>query len=333
MAKIRAAINGFGRIGRNAFKIILEKKGVEVVAINDLTDAKTLAHLLKYDTAYGVYGKDVNWEDGNLFVEKKAYPVLAEKDPAKLPWRELKVDVVLECTGRFTKDGQAKTHIQAGARRVIVSAPTQGGGIKTFILGVNDREFKGDGVISNASCTTNCLGPVAQVVLDEFGIKKAMMTTIHSYTQDQNLQDGPHRDLRRARAAAQNIVPTTTGAAIAAIEAIPELKGKFDGIAIRVPTITGSLTDFTFLVGKKVTKEQVNEAFKKAAVSPRLKGILGVTEDPIVSSDIIGSDFSAIVDLPMTRVIDGDFVKVLAWYDNEWGYCNRLVEQIEVVMK
>lgn len=333
MSKIRVAINGFGRIGRNAFKIMLESKSLEVTAINDLTDAKTLAHLLKYDTAYGVYEKEVSWEDGNLVVGKKKYPVLAEKDPTKLPWAEKKVDVVLECTGIFTKDGKARMHIQAGAKRVIVSAPAEGGGVKTFLLGVNDEEFEGDGVISNASCTTNCLGPVAQVILNEFGIKKAIMTTIHSYTQDQNLQDGPHRDLRRARAAAQNIVPTTTGAAIAVTEVIPELRGKFDGIAVRVPTITGSLTDFTFLVNRNVTPEEVNEAFVKASQQPRFKGILGVTRDPIVSSDIIGSEYSAVVDLPMTRVTDGDLVKVLAWYDNEWGYSNRLVEQIFVVTK
>ncbi len=333
MSKIRIAINGFGRIGRSAFKIAQDKKNLEVVAINDLTDSKTLAHLLKYDTAYGVYERDVSFDDGYLIVDKKKIPVLAEKDPTKLPWRDMKVDVVLECTGRFTKDGQARMHIQAGARRVIVSAPTEGGGVKTFLLGVNDKDFDGHEVISNASCTTNCLGPVAQVMLDSFGIKKAFMSTIHSYTQDQNLQAGPHRDLRRARAAAQNIVPTTTGAAIAVTETIPDLKGKFDGIAIRVPTITGSLTDFTFLIEKRASVEEIKDAFKKASKSPRLKGILGVTEDPIVSSAIIGSEFSAIVDLPMTRVIDGDFVKVLAWYDNEWGYANRLVEQIEVVTR
>ncbi|MBI4050383.1 MAG: type I glyceraldehyde-3-phosphate dehydrogenase [Candidatus Doudnabacteria bacterium] len=333
MPKIRVAINGFGRVGRCAFKIACEKKNIDIVAINDLTDSRTLAHLLKYDTAYGVYNKSVSWENGYLIVDKRKIPVLAEKEPGRLPWRRFKVDAVLECTGRFTKDGAAKAHIRAGARRVIVSAPTEGGGVKTFLLGVNDKDFDGHEVISNASCTTNCLGPVAQVILENFGIKKALMTTIHSYTQDQNLQDGPHRDLRRARAAAENIVPTTTGAAISVSEVIPELKGKFDGIAIRVPTITGSLTDFTFLVNKRVTVDDVNNAFKSAAVSSRLKGILGVTEDPIVSSDIIGSDFSAIVDLPMTRVVDGDFVKILAWYDNEWGYAHRLVEQIEVVTK
>lgn len=333
MAKIRVAINGFGRIGRSAFKIAQEKKKIEIVAINDLTDSRTLAHLLKYDTAYGIYDRKVSWDDGYLLVEKKKIPVLAEKDPARLPWREMKVDVVLECTGVFTKDGSSKMHLQAGARRVIVSAPTKGtGGIQTYLLGVNDKNYKNDSVISNASCTTNCIGPVAAVVMENFGIKKAMMTTVHSYTQDQNLHDAPHKDLRRARAAAANIVPTTTGAAIATTAAIPELKQKFDGIAIRVPTITGSLTDFTFLVNRTVTVDEINQAFREAAKTPRFRGILDITDDPIVSSDIIGSPYSAIVDLALTRVVDGDLVKVLAWYDNEWGYANRLVEQIEVVM-
>lgn len=339
MSKIRIAINGFGRIGRSAFKIISEKKGMEVVAINDLTDSRTLAHLLKYDTAYGVYDRDVSWEDGHIIVDNlpadrhgKKIPILAEKDPAKLPWREMKVGVVLECTGRFVKDGKSKAHLTAGAKRVIVSAPTKGeGDIQTYLLGVNQENYKGDEVISNASCTTNCLGPVAQVIAENFGIKKAMMTTIHSYTQDQNLQDGPHKDLRRARAAAQNIVPTTTGAAISVTEVIPTLKNKFDGIAVRVPTITGSLTDFTFLVNRAVTAEDINNVFIKAAASAKYKGILAVTSDPVVSSDIIGNPHSAIVDLEFTRVVDGDLVKVLAWYDNEWGYANRLVEQIEMV--
>ncbi len=334
MSKIRIAINGFGRIGRSAFKIALENKHLEVVALNDLTDSRTLAHLLKYDTAYGRYERKVSWDDGKLVVEKKKIPVLAEKDPARLPWRSFKVDVVLECTGVFTKDGAAKMHLQAGARRVIVSAPTRGtGGIRTYLLGVNGQKYKDDQVISNASCTTNCIGPVASVILEKYGIKKGMMTTVHSYTQDQNLQDAPHRDLRRARAAAANIVPTTTGAAVATTEAIPELRNKFDGIAIRVPTITGSLTDFTFLVNRFVTVDEVNQAFREAAKSPSFRGILTVTDEPLVSSDIIGSPYSAIVDLGMTRVVDGDLVKVLAWYDNEWGYANRLVEEIELVMR
>lgn len=334
MSKIRVAINGFGRIGRSAFKIARENKNLEVVAINDLTDSRTLVHLLKYDTAYGIYDRKVSAEDGYLVFEKKKILVFAEKDPAKLPWRDLKIDVVLECTGFFTKDGSAKMHLQAGARRVIVSAPTSGtGGIQTYLLGVNDDKYKGDGVISNASCTTNCIGPVAAVVLENFGIKKGMMSTVHSYTQDQNLQDGPHKDLRRARAAAGNIIPTTTGAAISTTAAIPEMRGKFDGIAIRVPTITGSLNDFTFLVSRVVTTDEVNQAFRDAVKKPKYKGILAVTEDPIVSSDIVGNTHSAIVDLDLTRVVDGDLVKVLAWYDNEWGYSNRLVELVEVVAR
>ncbi|OGE78309.1 MAG: type I glyceraldehyde-3-phosphate dehydrogenase [Candidatus Doudnabacteria bacterium RIFCSPHIGHO2_01_FULL_46_14] len=334
MAKIRIAINGFGRIGRSAFKIASQSKDLEVAAINDLTDSKTLAHLLKYDTAYGIYDKDVRAEPGFLIVDKKPIPVLAEKDPSKLPWKEKNIDVVLECTGFFVKDGSAKQHLVAGAKRVIVSAPTQGtGGIQTYLLGVNDLNYADDSVISNASCTTNCLGPVAQVILDNFGIRKAVMTTIHSYTADQNLQDGPHKDLRRARAAAANIVPTTTGAAVSVTEVVPELKGKFDGLAIRVPTITGSITDFTFLVAKKVTAEQINDMFRSEAGKPRYKGIMAVTEDPLVSSDIVGNPHSAIVDLGLTKVVDGDLVKVMAWYDNEWGYANRLVEQIFVVTK
>ena len=334
MAKIRVAINGFGRIGRSAFKIAFEKKSMAIVAVNDLTDARTLAHLLKYDTAYGIYEQAVSWDDGYLIVEKKKIPVLSIKEPKDLPWRDMKVDVVLECTGIWTRDGAAKQHLMAGARRVIVSAPTSGtGGIKTFLLGVNDKKYKDDNVISNASCTTNCIGPVAQIILENCGIKKAMMTTVHSYTADQNLQDAPHKDLRRARAAAANIVPTTTGAAIATTEAIPELKNKFDGIAIRVPTITGSLTDFTFLVERSVTVDEINQIFRDAAGSPRYRDILAVTEAPIVSSDVIGSTDSAIVDLGFTRVVGGDLVKVLAWYDNEWGYANRLVEQIEIVAK
>ncbi|MDP3993499.1 MAG: type I glyceraldehyde-3-phosphate dehydrogenase [Candidatus Doudnabacteria bacterium] len=333
MAKIRVAINGFGRIGRSAFKIAFEKKNLEIVAVNDLTDSRTLAHLLKYDTSYGIYGRKAATDDGYLVVDKKKIPVLAEKDPARLPWRQMKVDVVLECTGRFTKDGAAKMHLQAGARRVIVSAPTSGtGGIQTYLLGVNADKYRDDAVISNASCTTNSLGPVAAVILENCGIKKAMMTTIHSYTQDQNLHDAPHRDLRRGRAAASNIVPTTTGAAISTTEALPELKGKFDGIAVRVPTIVGSLTDFTFLVERRVSADEINRMFRGAAANPRYKGILAVTEDPIVSSDIVGNTHSAIVDLEFTRVVDGDLVKVLAWYDNEWGYANRLVEQISVIM-
>ena len=307
---------------------------MEIMAVNDLTDSKTLAHLLKYDTAYRIYEKDVSFGEGFISVNKKKIPVLAEKDPVKLPWKKLKIDVVLECTGLFVKDGTAKLHLQAGAKKVIVSAPTTGeGDIQTYLLGVNHAKYADEEVISNASCTTNSLGPVAEIVHRNFGIKKAMMTTVHSYTQDQNLQDGPHRDLRRARAAAANMVPTTTGAAISVTEALPQLKGKFDGLAIRVPTVVGSISDFTILVGRKVTATEINDVFRTEALSKRYSGILAVTDEPLVSSDIIGNPHSSIVDLLSTKVVDGDLVKILAWYDNEWGYAHQLVEQIYTVTK
>lgn len=330
---IKIAINGFGRIGRAAFKIALNNKNLEVVAINDLTDAQTLAHLLKYDTAYGKYEKKVEVENGKIIVDGKEFPVFAEPDPEKLPWRQLGVDVVLECTGRFVDDGSARTHIKAGAKRVILSAPAKGGNVQTYLLGVNEEEYVDDEIISNASCTTNCIAPVAQIMHENFGIEKAMMTTIHSYTADQNIQDGPHKDLRRARAAAQNIVPTTTGAAISTTETIPELKGLFDGLAIRVPTIVVSLSDFTFLLKKNVTAGEVNKILTLAAQGKRYIKILEVTNEPIVSSDIIGNPKSSIVDLSLTKVVGGNMVKIIAWYDNEWGYSNRLVELAEYIDK
>jgi len=330
---IRTAINGFGRIGRTAFKIILDKYSdkIEVVGINDLTDPKTLSHLLKYDSNYGIWKKEVGSDVGNVKVSDKVYPVYAEKEPEKLPWKKINADVVIESTGRFTDAEGAGKHIKAGAKRVVISAPVHGdgtSGIKTFVLGVNGSKYLNEEIISNASCTTNCIAPVAAVMNIKFGIVKAMMTTIHSYTADQNLQDGPHKDLRRARAAASNIVPTTTGAAIATTETIPELKGLFDGAALRVPTAVGSISDFTFLLKKKVTVEEVNQAFKEISKNPLFTNILAVTEDPIVSSDIVGRPESAIVDLGLTQVVDGDMVKVFAWYDNEFGYSNRLVEQV-----
>lgn len=331
----KIAINGFGRIGRAAFKIALEKPDLEVVAINDLADTKTLAHLLKYDTAYGHYRYPVIVEEEGIRVNGKIYPVLLEKDPLKLPWKDLEVDVVLECTGRFVDKDSSAQHITAGARAVILSAPAKGGAadVKTFLMGVNEDAYAGETVISNASCTTNCLAPVAKVLQDTFGIEKALMTTIHSYTADQNLEDSPHRDLRRARAASQNIVPTTTGAAIAVTEVIPELAGKFDGLALRVPTLVVSITDFTFLLKRKTTAKEVNAALKEAAAGERMQGVLAVTEEPLVSSDFIGNPFSSIVDLSLTKVVDGDFVKVVAWYDNEWGYSQRLVEMASLVGK
>ncbi len=327
--QINIAINGFGRIGRAAFKIALTKPNLRVIAINDLVAPRVLAHLLRYDTVYGLYDKKVSADSKNLIVEGKKYPVLAEKEPARLPWKKMGVEVVLECTGRFTKKNDAIWHLKAGARRVILSAPAKGGGVPTYVLGVNagDKQKINDSIFSNASCTTNCISPIAQVMVSAFGVEKAMMTTIHSYTADQNLVDGPHKDLRRARAASQNIVPTTTGAAIATTETIPQLKGLFDGLSIRVPTPCGSLSDFTFVLKrKKVTKAQVNNALRTAAKSSRYRGILQVTSEPIVSSDIIGNSASAIADLSLTQVVGGNMVKVIAWYDNEWGYANRLVE-------
>lgn len=323
----RIAINGFGRIGRNVFKAGFDKPGFEVVAINDLTDTKTLAHLLKHDTTYRNWDRVISADAKSLKVGGQVIAVYAEKDPAVLPWGKLGIDIVLECTGHFTDLAGASKHIEAGAKRVIISAPAKGGDVPTFVIGVNEKDAgKGAKVMNNASCTTNCTTPVAAVMHEIFGVKKAMMTTVHAYTADQNLQDGPHKDLRRARAAAENIVPTTTGAAIATTEVIPQLKGLFDGMAIRVPVNVVSLCDFTFLLKKKVTVEQVNDALKKASKTARWKGILEVTEEPLVSSDFIGNPASSIADLGLTKVVDGDLVKVIAWYDNEWAYSHRLAE-------
>ncbi len=333
---LKVAINGFGRIGRSAFKIALDKfpQDLEIVAINDLGGAKTLAHLLKYDSNYGVWNHHVSNDEKHIIVDQKSYLILQEKEPDKLPWANLGVDVVIESTGKFTKAEGAKLHLQAGAKKVIISAPAKGDGteIQTFLLGVNSEKYGSEEIISNASCTTNSVAPVAQVINEAFGIQKAMLTTVHGYTQDQNLQDGPHKDLRRARAAAANIVPTSTGAAVSTTEVIPSLKGKFDGRALRVPVAVGSISDLTFLLKKKVTVEEVNKALTEAANGP-LKGILAVTDEPIVSSDIVGRSESSIVDLGLTQVVDGDMVKVFAWYDNEFGYSNRLVEQVVHVGK
>ncbi len=330
----RIAINGFGRIGRNVLKAGFDKPGFEVVAINDLTDTKTLAHLLKHDSSYRTWDRTVSSDAKSLKIGGHSIAVFAEKDPAMLPWKKMNVDIVLECTGRYTDLEGASKHLAAGAQRVIISAPAKGGDVPTHVIGVNE---KGAGakakVINNASCTTNCVAPVAAVLHEVFGVKKAMMTTIHAYTADQNLQDGPHKDLRRARAAAANIVPTTTGAAIAATEVIPELKGLFDGLSIRVPVPVVSLSDFTFVLKKKVTIEQVNEALKKASKNARWKGVLEVTNEELVSSDFIGNSASCIVDLPLTKVVGGDMVKVIAWYDNEWGYSHRLAEMAILVGK
>lgn len=326
--KNKVAINGFGRIGRSAFKVAFERDDLEVVAINDLTDNPTLAHLLQYDSNYGRYHHPVKATESGIEVDGKTIKVTNEPDPTKLPWGEMGVDVVIESTGRFVDPKDALKHVEAGAKKVVISAPAKGEGSNTVVLGVNDKDAEKPGeVFSNASCTTNCITPPAAVILREFGIERAMMTTIHSYTADQNLQDGPHKDLRRARAAATNIVPTSTGATLAAAEALPELKGVFEGMAIRVPTPVGSLSDFTFVVKKETTVDEVNAAFKKAAKEPAFEGILEVTEDPVVSSDIVGNPHSSIVDLGLTQV-NGTLVKVVAWYDNEWGYSNRLVELV-----
>ncbi|MFH1029802.1 MAG: type I glyceraldehyde-3-phosphate dehydrogenase [bacterium] len=325
---LKIAINGFGRIGRAAFKSILDNNHkVEIVAINDLSSNETLAHLLKYDTAYGVYGKQIKALKDGIIVNGKKYKTFAEKNPEVLPWKKLEVDAVLECTGFFTKKEDAQKHIAAGARKVIISAPPKSEEINTYVLGVNaDKISKQEKIISNASCTTNCVAPVMKVLEENFGIEKAMMTTIHSYTADQNLVDGPHKDLRRARAAAQNIVPTTTGAAISAAETLPLIRGKFDGIAVRVPTLVGSLSDITALLKKNSNVEEINNSFKDASRQKNLRNILSVTYDPMVSSDIIKNPFSTVIDLSLTRVVDKNLVKIIAWYDNEWGYANRLVE-------
>lgn len=332
------AINGFGRIGRAAFKIALEKKNISIVAINDLMDAKTLAHLLSYDTVYGKYEKNVSVVHGGIKVGSKVIPIFAEKEPSKLPWKKLKVDVVLECTGIFTNKKEASAHLKAGAKKVIISAPAKDDDTQTLVLGTDKtsqtiKSKQTKDVISNASCTTNCISPVMQVLESVFGVEKAVMTTSHSYTADQNLVDGPHRDLRRARAAAQNIIPTTTGAAISTTKVISSLSGKFDGIALRTPTSCGSISDITAVLKKNVTVEQVNNAFKKYAKHPLYKDILAVSTEPIVSSDIVGSKYSAIVDLPLTMVVDGNLVKVLAWYDNEYGYSCRLIELAQQIAK
>ena len=322
---VRVAINGFGRIGRTFFRAAqTEGVGFEIVAINDLTDVKTLAHLLKYDSIMGRFNAEVEVKEGALVVDGKEIKILAERDPQNLPWKDLGVDVVLESTGFFTDGTKAKAHIEAGAKKVILSAP--GKNIDgTFVMGVNDDQYDAANhhIVSNASCTTNCLAPMAKVLNDAFGIKQGLMTTIHAYTADQRLQDAPHRDLRRARAAAVNMVPTSTGAAAAVGLVLPELKGKLDGFAVRVPTITGSITDLTFTAEREVTVEEVNAAVKAAAEGP-LKGIIKYNEDPIVSKDIEGEPISTVFDAPLTKVI-GDQVKVIAWYDNEYGYVSRLV--------
>lgn len=342
---VKVGINGFGRIGRLSFRVALLKhtQDLEIAAINTSGSINTAgwAYLANYDTSYGKFAKHVVAEEvkdpkevtdedpliGYLHVEGSKIPVLAQKNPEKIPWGKYGVDIVIESTGRFTTEEDAKKHARGGAKRVIISAPARGSNVGTYVIGVN--EYKGEAVVlNNASCTTNCIAPVAAVMHAKFGIEKAAMTTIHSYTDDQNLKDNSHKDLRRSRAATENIIPTSTGAAIATTETIPDLIDKFDGMALRVPTATGSITDFAIVTKRDVTVEEITKAFKEAVENPIYKGVLAVNEEPIVSSDIIGRSESAIVDLPLTQVIGGNLVKVFAWYDNEWGYTNRLVEQV-----
>jgi glyceraldehyde 3-phosphate dehydrogenase len=327
--KTKIAINGFGRIGRNAFKIAFENENLEIAAINDLTDNQTLAYLLKHDSNYGTYQHQVSYDEESITVNGQKIKVLAEKDPSKLPWNELGVDIVIESTGFFVKPELAKMHIDSGAKKVVISAPAKGEGADTFVIGVNEAGLKDStDVISNASCTTNCITPVAAVIEKAFGIEKAMMTTVHSYTASQVLQDAPAKDLREGRAAAENIVPTTTGATIAAAKALPALEGVFQGLSIRVPTPVVSLSDFTFVTKKNATIESINQALIDASKQSGLQGILAVTDEPLVSRDLIGDSHSAVVDLGLTNVVGGNLVKVVAWYDNEWGYSNRLVELV-----
>ena len=328
---VRVGINGFGRIGRNYFRALLVSGAdIEVVGVNDLTDTKTLAHLLKYDSILGRIGREVSQDGGSITVGKSSFKVVAEKDPAALPWKDLGADVVIESTGRFTDANAAKAHIAAGAKKVIISAPAKNEDI-TIVMGINDGDYDAakHNVISNASCTTNCLAPMAKVLLEEFGIVRGLMTTIHAYTNDQVILDFPHSDLRRARAAATNMIPTTTGAAKAISLVIPELKGKLDGYAMRVPLPTGSATDLTVQLAREATKEEINAAYKKAADGP-LKAILDYTEDPIVSSDIVTAPASCTLDALLTNVT-GSLAKVVGWYDNEWGYSNRLVDLTALV--
>jgi glyceraldehyde 3-phosphate dehydrogenase len=343
---VRVAINGYGRIGRVAHRVILEKysQDIEVVAINagSSTDIKGWMYLLKYDTSYGpIYSLDVSYQEkeenpalndliGYLLIDNKKIPVISQKDPNSLPWKDLSVDVVIESTGHLTTEEKLKAHLTSGAKSVILSAPAKEGNVPTIVLSINQDKLSGQTMVNNASCTTNCIAPVAKVMVDAFGVEKAMMTTIHGYTSDQKLQDGGHKDYRRARAAAQNIVPTSTGATIAASQVVPELNGIFGGLSIRVPVAVGSLSDFTFILKRETTKQEVNDTLRKASQTPSFNGILAVTDDPLVSSDIIGSPYSSIVDLSLTQVI-GNMVKVIAWYDNEYGYVNRLVEAVIIL--
>ena len=326
-------INGFGRIGRNVFRVITERENIDVVAINDLADARTLSHLLKYDSVHGKFDGDIEVKEDSIVVKGKEIKLTKEKDPAGLPWKELGVDIAIESTGIFTKKADCAKHLEAGAKKVILSAPSKDQLDATIVMGINEKDLRPEHkIVSNASCTTNCLAPLVKVINDNFQIEKGLMTTIHAYTNDQNVADVMHKDLRRARAAAINIIPTTTGAAKAIGEVIPELKGKLDGMAMRVPVANGSVTDLVVSVKKATSTEEVNSVLKAAADND-LKGILEYCEDPIVSSDIIDNEHSCILDAMSTCVIDGNLIKVIGWYDNEWGYSNRMVDLVELIAK
>ncbi|MEK6728961.1 MAG: type I glyceraldehyde-3-phosphate dehydrogenase, partial [Planctomycetota bacterium] len=330
---IKVGINGFGRIGRNVFRAIVERGGIDVLAVNDLTDAKSLGILLKYDTVHGRFAGAIEAKEKSLLVNGKEVKLLMEKDPAKLPWKALGVDIVIESTGIFTSREDCAKHLEGGAKYVLLSAPAKDKIDATIVIGVNTKELKPEHkIVSNASCTTNCLAPLVKVLNDNFGMEKGLMTTVHAYTNDQRISDLVHKDLRRARAAAMNIIPTTTGAAKAIGEVIPSLKGKLDGLSLRVPVINGSVTDLVAMLSKDVTVETVNAAMKKAA-NGEMKGILEYCEDPIVSSDIIGNAHSSIFDSALTYVIDKRMVKVVSWYDNEWGFSNRMIDLIELIAK
>ncbi|HRN97267.1 MAG TPA: type I glyceraldehyde-3-phosphate dehydrogenase [Candidatus Saccharibacteria bacterium] len=330
MGQVKIAINGFGRIGRNAFKIAFERSDIEIVAINDLTDTKTLAYLLKHDSNYGTYHHQVSHDDENIIVNGRSIRVLSERDPALLPWGDLGVELVIESTGFFTDKEGASKHISAGAKRVVLSAPTKSEDVDTIVLGANeDKIGNSTEVISNASCTTNSLGMIMAILDAEFGVQKSLLTTIHSYTASQALQDAPSKkDLRDGRNAAENIVPSTTGAAIAVTKTLPQLAGKFDGLSVRVPTPVVSISDVTVLLERDTTVEEINQVFTDAAKEPFYQGILGVSSEPLVSRDYLGSSYSGVVDLLLTKVVGGNLAKVMVWYDNEWGYSNRLVELV-----
>ena len=324
---VRLAINGFGRIGRCAFKIAFGHRDAEIIAINSLGDTKSFAHLLKYDSAYGVYDHEISYDDKHIIVDNRKILFLSEPDPLKLPWDKLEIDTVMECTGAFCNPADARAHIKAGARKVVISAPAKGPGAKTVVLGVNEEVVTADDeILSCASCTTNCIAPVMKILEDNFGVDKAMMTTVHSYTASQKLVDDVAKDLREARAAGVNIIPTSTGASKATALTIPSLEGKFDGLSVRVPNLVVSLADITAVVKRSTTRDELNEVFERAAKEPYYEGILDTVNDELVSSDFRGNAHSSVVDLPLTNVVGGDLVKLVVWYDNEWGYSNRLVE-------